>query len=644
MSMEFNGEGLVWDGALRSEHLALVEYWDAEGVVRGADTTFGNGWAVEVDAAGSWRAVHKELGLEFSMTLRGAGDSFTLTIPREGVKEFGTAKLKSLRPLPGLVADSEGGGSLVLPNDSGGLCHCRAKKQAEHKLPVFFPCPSPCNMPLFGVDFGGGKALAAVVEGGKFDFALFVRTCWGDAKRYSVDPEFAVRDYPDERPLAEDISIVYQRLSGAGAGWTQIAEFYRRYNLGTRGAPTLKEKINGNPTLEYSAKAITLRCRMAVKQMPTPILEQTPGNQPPMTVFMTFDNVRTLVEECARQQVGPFELCLVGWNYGGHDGAFPQLFPVEEQLGGERKLRSLIARSHELGYPLSLHDNYFDAYTLADNFDPEAVNRDHDGSMTLGGQYGGGQAYQVCPRRAYELYALKNLPAVAALGVKGTYYSDVISIAQLTKCYHPEHPVSRRDNAEWWKRIMRDMRKYFGGSQSEGARDWALPELDRAYLVSLLEKSNLPFVDADIPLFQVAYHGLLIYNSFRGGINTFPGEELYLRNLAYGGMPLFYYHQIFNPAWTSADGWDKDLKFGDADKLKADVAKIKRVTDDVAKLAPLQTEFIEDFVQRGSNLTETRYANGSSVFVNYSDEPCPLGDGLTVPPKDFIVKGASLGR
>ena len=33
------------------------------------------------------------------------------------------------------------------------------------------------------------------------------------------------------------------------------------------------------------------------------------------------------------------EFCLVGWNKGGHDGAFPDLFPVEKTLGSEDELR-----------------------------------------------------------------------------------------------------------------------------------------------------------------------------------------------------------------------------------------------------------------------------------------------------------------
>jgi hypothetical protein len=338
--------------------------------------------------------------------------------------------------------------------------------------------------------------------------------------------------------------------------------------------------------------------------------------------------------------LGPAEFNLVGWNFGGHDGAFPQLFPVEPALGGKAALTRLIKHSHELGHPMSLHDNYFDAYSLADTFDPETINCEPDGSRTLGGQYGGGQAYQVCPKCAYKRYARALLPEVAKLGTKGAYYTDVLSVAQLIKCYHPDHPLSRRGNAIWWKKILQEIHEHFDVSYSEGARDWALPELDRAYLVSVTTETAFTFIDQKVPLFQIVYHGYLIYNSFRGGVNAFPGEDIYLKNIAYGGMPILYYHHIFNPEWNADDGWDKDLTFEGEDKLRTDVARIKRITDDVARYSWLQTECIEDFIEHTSMLTETVYANGARVFVNYADSAAETPSGQSVPAKDFLVVSA----
>lgn len=133
------------------------------------------------------------------------------------------------------------------------------------------------------------------------------------------------------------------------------------------------------------------------------------------------------------------------------------------------------------------------------------------------------------------------------------------------------------------------------------------------------------------------HHGFLIYNCFRSAVNSFPGEPVYLQNLAYGGFPIVYYHHLHNPVWSAADGIAKDLTFVDARKLAVDVARIKRITDDLARLAPLQTSHIEGFATLTPTLTETTYANGARVVANYADTPYEAAPGQVVPARDFLV-------
>jgi hypothetical protein len=560
---------------------------------------------------------------------------FILSIPDENIRENGDCRLKSIAPFPFFIGGHEkDGSSLVIPYEGGGICRSRDKTENEYRLAAYM-----LSMPsLSGIDFGSGIALSAIVEGGRYDCSLALKTCWGEKKRYSLDTVFVLRDHADEKILAEEITIYYRILKDGDANYAGIARNYRQFNLEQRQLPTLAHKIKNNPALEYSCRALSLRCRMGVKPVPPEILEQTPDTQPPMKeIFMTFADVRKLVEECAGQNVGPTEFCMVGWNYGGHDGAFPQLFPVASEFGGENELRRTINRSTELGYPMSLFDNYYDSYSLANNFDETLIARNYDGSKRLSAKLSGGQAYGLCARCAYENYAVKSIPEVAGLGADGVYYIDEISLMHLEKCYHPEHPMSRRENAYWWKKIFRLAQEQFGGCYSEGAKDWAMPELDRAYQVMPLPELEQPFIDETVPLFQIVYHGFLIYNSYRNCVNTFPGENGYLKNLASGGMPIIYYHHLFHPGWSASIGWAKNLIFGDAAKLADDVARFKRITDDIAATAGLQTEFMDNFIRHSPTLTETVYSNGSRVFVNYADKPCKLEHGETVPAMDFMV-------
>lgn len=616
-----------------------ITYFDAELNTVKSMLIPENGWHLTDDSA--W---NEKLKLGFSWIISHTNSILEFRIPRDSIREEGENRFKSIIPNQGRVGGVEGdGSSLVLPFEHGILCNCANKPQGEITFPIYATWPSQCNMTLYGVS-GKEHSTAAIIEDGKYNAEFRIRTCWGQDKSYSMDVIFHLREFIDEKCQKDDCVIRYKKLSG---GWQAMGRFYRDYVRKNHSICTLAEKMEGNPALRYAAKAITVRFRLCVKEMPTPILIQTPETQPPMTVFMTFDMVRKVAEEFKRQDVGAAELNLVGWNYGGHDGAFPQLFPVEEKVGGEESMIRNINAIDTLGYPVSLHDNYFDVYELADNYNFVDVAREHDGSMTKNGPLAGGFAYKSCPACATK-YAEENFRHTSHLPIKGSYFCDVISILELRKCFDQNHPVDRREAAEHWKKIMKLQHDYFGVSMSEGAREWALPELDRAYLVGLCVDTKQPYMgvekqvafdyfDEEIPLFEMVYHGSLIYNCFREGVNSWPGEKAYLRNFAYGGTPLYYYHHIFNPDWDADSGWDKDLRYTTDERLKKDVKQIKRATEDMAKLAPLQTAFINDYIRHSSTLTETVYSNGSRIWVNYANAPCKVASGEIVPAKNLIV-------
>ncbi len=680
--MKADKRGLRVADAYISDCIAIVEYWDAEGKICSSQVTEGTGWTIvaagngdnngnSVSIAGGvirWHAENDNTGISFIIEAEPLTgdlyDSFIIRMPADSLKEKGSCLLKTIQVMPGLISGHEGDGSeFILPVDNGVICRTRRKLQAIYRMPIYQPFTySPlCNMPLFSVihdikTAGTGNkataaalssnappaanksALVAIIEGGVFDAYLYMMTNWEG--RYSANAVFSVRDFRDDAPLGEDISLRYKLLEGKDVSWREIGYYYRKYNREVLNLPTLKEKMVGNQTLEYAAKALCLRCRMGVKQIPTPILEQTPDNQPPLKVYMTFENIREIIDELIKQGVGPTEICLVGWNYSGHDGAFPQLFPVEEKFGGEKQLVKTIEHSHEKGYPLSLYDNYHDAYSLANNFDPDYVALQHGGTKAMNAKYAGGQAYVLCGRCAYEKYAVNSIRQTAALKIKGTYYIDELTLLSPRKCYNSRHPMTRRDNIAWWKKIMGEAQRQFGSSHSEGGRAWAFPETDRVYCIASRPDTTAPFMDESIPLYQVAYHGSVIYNTFRSAVNTFPGDETYLVNLSYGSLPIVYYHHIFNPAWSAADGLAHDLPFGGAEKTKKDVALLKKMTDDISRISHLMTEFMDDYIKHAPGITETVFSNGESVFVNCTDKAFEIKleeKAITIPAYDFIV-------
>lgn len=626
----------------RGDRLAEVTYWDAAGVERSQPLTRDAGWTIECQATDRTAQVicrQGELGFSLRVSLSVAGDVLTVNVSAADIAETGSARLKTLRLLPRFGAACEGDeGYLVIAQQSGALCRFRDKRPGEHWVQVYQSICA-CPMPLFGA-IRGHSGLAGIVTNGHYDARFCISTNWGTRRQYAIDPEFTLRSFAKEARLADNLTVEYHFLPAAEATWAGVAKRYRQYNFARRGIQPLRQRAAASPGLAYSARALQVRIRLGVKPVPCEITEQTPKTEPPMQVFCTFARVRDIFDEFHRQGITGAEFCLVGWNRGGHDGRYPQILPVEPALGGEAELRATIRHGQSLGYQVVAHDNYYDAYRIAEDWDDEYLRKKPDGQPEKGGIWGGGQSYNVCLSRAAELFAPRNLAQVRALGFQGVHYSDVLSIIGPRPCYDPRHPQTRRQDAEAAVRILTRARDTFGGAQSEGSLDFAAGALDRLLYIDCDKWSPLvkkPYVDACVPLYETVYHGVLLYNLSTEVVNALPGETGYLRNIEYGGTPLvcFYGHFLKDKSknWLGL----RDYRYDDAAGLKQAVADLRRVFDDVQRLQHLQTEFLEGHRQLGDGVFETAYGNGQRMVVNYNQQAFSLPTGQAVPPRGYVL-------
>ena len=86
---------------------------------------------------------------------------------------------------------------------------------------------------------------------------------------------------------------------------------------------------------------------------------------------------------------------------------------------------------------------------------------DADGSEHLGGQWAGGQSYYLCPERAYR-FAREDFPMLKELGFNGPHYLDVATIVPPDPCFAEDHPLTRRQAAEWRGKSLALAREAFG--------------------------------------------------------------------------------------------------------------------------------------------------------------------------------------
>ena len=506
----------------------------------------------------------------------------------------------------------------------------------------FFADDDRMIMPMFGWATPKG-AFLAIVTRLKCYPKLLVEVTGG---RYCVscvlDGELCTEPY-------EDFEIEYH-LFPSGTGYAALARRYREYQLSRGAVRPLRERVLDNPALKYAVEAPEIRIRQAWKPVPSPVPYQQPENEPEPRVAVTFDRVADISRALKAAGVEKAELCLVGWNIGGHDGRWPQSFPSEPRLGGDARLRAAIAAVKADGYQIVPHGNFRDAYTIADSWDGEWVAKEGTGGEIepdRGGgiTWGGGLAHIVCPQRAYERFCSKDIPRMAAFGFRGIGYFDVVSILHAPICRDPRHPCNRAQSARFWGLSAEISKRELGGFGSEGGVDHFAGSLDSVLYASFdsplkVEKGEIParsLACRMIPMFQLVYNGIIVQNPYTETIN-YPLKDRYwqLKFLECGGRPAFYFYSQFRADGAHWMGMT-DLTCATDEELSAAVAKVAEGCGMWRPFARLQYEFMDGHEMLAPGVFMTTWSDGTRLVVNYGKEPFELEGRRVVSPLDFVL-------
>ncbi len=456
------------------------------------------------------------------------------------------------------------------------------------------------------------KGWCAIVTGYTYEYHLIRGVKDG---QYYMFARFPINGADPYEPIA----VEFHEVEGDAADYSGICRIYRNYMLTRRGCVPAKERTE--EAFRYAKESLYIRVRMGWKPVPSPIDEQTEENEPEMFVAMTFDAVGELMDRCKAAGVKKAEFCLVGWNVSGHDGRWPQIFPVDERLGGEESLRRLIKKAQDMGYAITCHTNSTDGYSIADCYSDDLVRKNPDGSLAFHGcTWGGGKPRYLCSAKALEL-AEKDLPAVADLGFAGLHYIDVISTIALAPCYDPKHPVNRREAAGYWTSIAKLSRELFGGFSSEGGYDYTAPYLDYGLYVSFFDSDSdtlPPMFSKCVPLWQIVFHGIILSNPYTKTVNAqLKSRRHQLEVMERGSRPTVYIYSIFmhkGNNWMGND--DFTCESGEAMQRTADA--MGELWREHEGLLYLQDLFIDRHEELDPGVFATTYENGDRMIVNYN--------------------------
>lgn len=448
---------------------------------------------------------------------------------------------------------------------------------------------------------------------------------------YSVELNICV-----DEPIRDDITMTVLVLD-KNTDENGIAKAVRNYRLQTGRIRPLAVKCQERKELDYIRKYPLVRIRMAWKPAPSQILHQTPENEPPLHIACTFKRVREIVEEMKRQGIEGAEISLVGWNRMGHDGRWPQIFPVEPALGGQEELEKTIKYVKDVGYMITCHNNFLDHYEIADTFSLSELARCKNGSALQIGKWSGGAAYRACPICQAD-HALVDYPKIAALGFYGTVYTDVLSMVTPDICFSEQHPCNTAIGIDCMNEIMKKATEEFGGFSSEGCMDFCDSRLDFSLYNTFRDPAENPTGMADhyVPLTELIYHGIFLYNPSSVTVN-FPIKEandgVYAALL--GGRPTFYYYSRF---CDGARNWmgETDLTCDDREQLEKSVKIIKETYDRYREIADKQAVFLQSYTVLENGLKLMTYEDGTVVAGNTSDSSLCYKD-ITVPANSWQV-------
>ena len=468
---------------------------------------------------------------------------------------------------------------------------------------------------------GSERAVMINVTGMSADSRFFVRCAEGD---YRISPEIVLDgDDPDE-----DVVIVYKKMPGAT--YMDVAKEYRKYQMEVMGCRPLSERAAERDQLRRAADCIELRIRMGWKPQPTPVRRQTLENEPEMKIACTVPILNKLIDSMKAAGVRGAELCLVGWGPGGHDGRFPDQYPCDERFGTDEELREFIAKAKSYGYMVVCHTNSKGAYEIARTWDPSTLtmklNAEGKPEQWLRSDYAknglqGGDPWHICAKPAYEKYAVADLPVVRDYGYEGLHYVDELTACEPVKCCAPDHPITRQQTVDYYRKIAKLSTELFGGFQSEAWFDFINADTDYVLYTSVYSQVSdgaepNPLFDEIIPFWVLVYHGIVMANATSGTVN-YPIKNRFeqLRVIEFGARPMLY----INSKFAGRDWMGKNDLYCMTDEEIADsVAAIKRADEEYGKLSHLQYEFIDNHEKLEDGVYRVTYSNGTVITVNYN--------------------------
>jgi len=419
-------------------------------------------------------------------------------------------------------------------------------------------------------------------------------------------------------------------LAGKEANWVGMAQRFRQHLIEDRGLERLDAS---SQAVEGAGEDAALRLRLIM------------GAQKPGLIWRSFvratsfDEAAEIAAAYVDSGMTELDVVLVGWEADGYQGNLPKRWPPDRRLGGSHGLARLAQQLDGLDVPLLVEADYTLAFLQNGGFFPLTDGVIQPNLLPVSDLVASAANVEVPrelrknrfflnPTFARGRYLEREAPRLSGLGVDGMELRWAGEL--LLKDVNPRFPLERTDFAASWREMLTLIGDTLGSAAAQGGNGYVLGAADTITQLPLY-RSDYLFSDETVPFYQIATHGLVRLYGEATNLDSDPQRD-FLTRLDYGMLPTYEltYRQpivlnrtTYNELYSAQfEEWIERA----ATEYAVSIGQLGHTVD----------QFIVGRRQLAPQVFATTYEDGTTVYVNYGDQPFE-DTGIRVDPLGFLV-------
>ncbi len=500
------------------------------------------------------------------------------------------------------------------------------------------------RFPVFGTVVEGKGAMFGIITSGDGASTIYARTASTRQNYNVISSRLRYRIYRvgtslytnagtgdristvTQAPFGVDsYTLRYYFLSGEDANYSGMANCYRDYLTKEKGLKKSVDKstlaLNVYGSLETTANFLGIKYNKK-------------------RVLTSFEDAQNIVEELKESGVDNISLLYTGWtNNGVINRKYLKSAAPLSVLGGKKDLDTLLQY---------LKDNDFEYYLGADflNYTTSGggVSRKNDSSIAPNGDLAVQFDYSIVTYeydpeiKPWVLISPLELKSASSKFIKNFNKRgyDSIFLANIGSMvysdFSPKDGIYRSTSITLFENFVKDIE--VENVAVDGGNSYVVPYADRIYNLSI-SSSKYDLFDYDVPFMQMVLHGYKNYTT-PAVVQSVDPKTTYLKSLETGSDLQFLC--ISDDSYNLRETRLSSMYSSEFSLWKDTAVEYYKAQKQVNN--PVFDQTIVKHECLAANVFKTVYSNGTTVYVNYSDQDVTVED-VTVKAENYALKEAA---